>query len=69
MKNFLAAIHPTTVIHPSIKVQILWEGHKIWKNHPPVLTEQLFLLSSVKISGRFFQIFVDFSEKLDFMNC
>ena len=49
-----------------IKVQILWEGHKIWKNLPPVLTKQLFLLSSVKKSGRFFQIFVAFSEKLDF---
>ena len=36
------------------KVQILWEGHKIWKNLPPVLTKQLFLLSSVKTSGRFF---------------
>ena len=48
------------------KVKTLWEGHKIWKNHPPVLTEQLFLLSTVKTSGRFFQIFVDFSEKLDF---
>ena len=30
------------------------------------LTKQLFLLSSVKTSGRFFQIFVAFSEKLDF---
>ena len=48
------------------KVKILWEGHKIWKNLPPVLTKQLFLLSSVKTSGRFFQIFVAFSEKLDF---
>ena len=46
-----------------VKVKILWEGHKIWKNLPPVLTKQLFLLSS---SGRFFQIFVAFSEKLDF---
>ena len=26
----------------------------------------VFLLSSVKTSGRFFQIFVAFSEKLDF---
>ena len=33
---------------------------------PPVLTKQLFLLSSVKTSGIFFQIFVAFSEKLDF---
>ena len=36
------------------------------KNLPPIVTKQLFLLSSVKISGRFFQIFVAFSEKLDF---
>ena len=48
------------------KVPTLWEGHKISKNLPPVLTKQLFLLSSVKTSGRFFQIFVAFSEKLDF---
>ena len=48
------------------KVETLWEGHKIWKNLPPVLTKQLFLLSSVKTSGRFFQIFVAFSEKLNF---
>ena len=48
-------------------VQTLWEGHKIWKNLPPVLTKELVLLSSLKTSGRFFQIFVAFSEKLDFM--
>ena len=36
------------------------------KKFPPVLTKRLFLLSSVKTSGRFFQIFVAFSEKLDF---
>ena len=36
------------------------------KNLPPVLTKQLFLLSSVKTSGRLFQIFVAFSEELDF---
>ena len=46
------------------KVQTLWEGHKIWKNLPLVLTKPLFLLSSVKTSGRFFQIFVAISEKL-----
>ena len=33
-----------------------------------ILTKQLFLLSSVKTSGRFFQIFVAFSEKRDFNN-
>ena len=36
------------------------------KNLPFVLTKQLFLLSIVKTSGRFFQIFVAFSEKLNF---
>ena len=30
------------------------------------MTKQLFSLSSVETSGRFFQIFVAFSEKLDF---
>ena len=39
---------------------------KFEKNLPPVLTKQLFLLSSVKTSGRFFQIFAAFSEKLNF---
>ena len=39
---------------------------KYEKNLPPDLTKQLFLLSSVKTGGRFFQIFVAFSEKLDF---
>ena len=47
------------------KVKILWEGRKIWKNLPPVLTKQLFLVSSVKTSGRFFQTFVAFSKKLE----
>ena len=50
-----------------IKVETLGEGHKIWKNPPLVLTQQLFLLSSIKTSGRFFQIYVVFSEKLDFI--
>ena len=36
---------------------------------PLVLTKQLVLLSSVKRSGRFFQIFVAFTEKLDFNLC
>ena len=35
-------------------------------NLPLVLTKQLFLLCSVKTSGRLFQIFVAFSEKLNF---
>ena len=49
-----------------MKVKTFWEGHKIWKNFPHVLTKRLFLLSSVKTSGRFFQLCVAFSEKLDF---
>jgi hypothetical protein len=31
-----------------------------------VLTKQLFLLSSIKTNGRFFQFFVVFSGKLNF---
>ena len=38
------------------------------KNFEKTLTKQLFLLSSVKTNGRFFQIFVAFSEKLDSKN-
>ena len=41
---------------------------KFEKNLPPILPKQLFLLSIVKKSGScFFQIFVAFSERLDFM--
>ena len=39
------------------KVKVLWYGHKFWKE----------LLSSSKTNGMYFQIFVAFSEKLDFM--
>ena len=46
-----------------LKLREVWEGFKIWNNLPPVLTKQLFSLSSVKTSGRFFQIFVAYSEK------
>ena len=58
-------------IHILIEKNVLKFRHyekatKFEKNLPPVLTKQLFLLSSVKSSGRFFQIFVTFSEKLDF---
>ena len=49
----------------SRKVKTLCEGHKIWKNLPLVLTKQLFFLSSVKTSGRFFQILLTSSEKLN----
>ena len=51
-----------------VEIKTLWEGHKIWKNLSPVLTKQLFLLSNVEASGRFFQIFVAISEKLDFID-
>ena len=37
------------------------------KNIQLFLTKQLFLLSSVKTNGRFFQTFVAFSEKLNFI--
>ena len=40
---------------------------KFGKNFPLVLTKQLFLLSSVKTNVKCFQIFVAFSEKLNFM--
>ena len=56
--------HPEATAR-TLKVQILREGHGIWKNLPPVMTKQLFSLSSVKTSGIFFQIFVTFSEKLN----
>ena len=65
MKNFLAAIHPTTVIHPSIKVQILWEGHKFWKNYPNIF-EITYLVTS-KENCRFFQISLAFSKYLNFI--
>ena len=39
---------------------------KFEKSLPPVLTNQLFLLHSVKPTGRLFQFFLSFSEKLDF---
>ena len=48
------------------KVQILWEGHKIWKNFPTDLTKPLFLLSSVNTSGRFLKNLVAFTEELNF---
>ena len=37
------------------------------KNLPLAMTKQLYLLSSVKTSGRFFQNFEAFSEKLNFI--
>ena len=41
----------------------MWEGHKIWKNLPPFFE---LIISKVKQIGRFFQIFVAFSEYLNF---
>jgi hypothetical protein len=42
--------------HASIEViTLLWEGHKIGKNLPLVLSNQLFLLSSVRQEGYFFK--------------
>ena len=49
-----------------IKLRYYEKATKFEKNLSPVLTKQLFSLSSVKTSGRFSQIFVAFSEKLDF---
>ena len=49
-----------------LKLRHYEKATKFEKNLPPVLTKQLFLLSSVKTSGRFFQIFVAFSEKLNY---
>ena len=45
------------LIYPVIKVQILQEGHKIWKNLPLFLK----ILSNVKVEY-FFQIFVAISD-------
>ena len=52
----------------SLKLGYYEKATKFEKNLPPVLTKQLFLLSNIKTSWRFFQIFVAFSEKLDFMS-
>ena len=49
-----------------IKLRHYEKATKFEKNILPVLTKRLFLLSSVKTSGRFFQIFIAFSENLDF---
>ena len=38
------------------------------KKSPICFDKKLFLLSSVKTSGRFFRIFVAFSEKLEFIS-
>ena len=41
----------------TLKLRHYGKATKFEKNLPPVLTKQLFLLSSVKTSGRFFQFF------------
>ena len=46
------------------EVQILWEGHKIWKKISHLFWD--YVLSNVKQSGNFFQIFVAFPEYLNF---
>ena len=48
---------------PLLKVQMLWEGQKNWKKSP-ILFWNYFVTS--KRSGRFFHIFVAFSENLNF---
>ena len=45
------------------KLQILWESHKIWQNIPPFFGNYLVPLKQI---GIFFQIFVAFSEYLNF---
>ena len=49
-----------------IKLRHYEKASKFEKNLPLALTKQTFLLGSIKTSGRFFQIFVVFSEKLNF---
>ena len=52
--------------HSLLKLRHYEKATILEKNLPLVLTKQLFLLSSVKISGRFFQFFLGFLEKLNF---
>jgi len=64
LKSFF--LDTSAVIRETEKINLRHyeKATKFEKNLPLVLTKQLFLLSSVKTSGRFFQIFVAFSEKL-----
>ena len=50
----------------STKLKHYEKATKFEKNLPPVLTKQLFLLSSVKTSGGFFSNFCGLLKKLDF---
>ena len=45
------------------KVQILWEGHKIWKNLPPILKSCFYSVAS-KLAGNFFKIPWPFQKSL-----
>ena len=65
MKYILTSIYVLGLVYTLfLKVETLWEGHKIGKNVPFVLTKQLFLLSSVKTSGIFFSNFCGLLIKL-----
>ena len=49
--------------HQVDKVKILWEGHKIWKNIPLILT--YYSVKSKQMED-FFQIFSAYSENMNF---
>ena len=49
-----------------LKLRNYEKATKFENNLPRALAKHLFLLSSVKKIGRFFQIFVVFSDKLNF---
>ena len=52
--------------HNLLKLRHYEKATKFKKNLPPVLTKQLFYSVVSKQVGYFFQIFVPFSENLDF---
>ena len=47
------------------KVKILWESHKIWKKNLPHRFDVYSVLTSI-LGRRFFQIFLAFSDYLNF---
>ena len=51
----------------AVKVKTLWEGHKIWKKSHFKWQNSCFYSVASKQVGDIFQIFVAFSEKLNFM--
>ena len=57
---FLAVSSSASSSRDLLKLRYYEMATKFEKNLPSVLQEQLFLLSSVKASGRFYQIFVAF---------